>query len=49
MFTPQQIDQISFSKATFGGYNMEDVDQFREPLTEDYITLTRKTPCLRAK
>ena len=23
MFTPQQIDQISFGKATFGGYNMD--------------------------
>ena len=36
MFTPQQIEQVSFGKATFGGYNMEDVDAFLEPLT-DYI------------
>ena len=28
MFTAQQIDQISFGKATFGGYNMDDVDAF---------------------
>ena len=39
MFTPQQIDQVSFGTATFGGYNKEDVDAFLEPLTEDYITL----------
>ena len=32
MFTPQQIDQISFSKSTFGGYNMQQVDEFLEPL-----------------
>ena len=49
MFTPQQIDQISFSKATFGGYNMEDVDQFLEPLTEDYITLYKENALLKSK
>ena len=25
MFTPQQIEQISFSRATFGGYDMQEV------------------------
>ena len=40
MFTPQQIDQISFSRATFGGYDMQQVDEFLEPLTEDYVTLS---------
>ena len=49
MFTPQQIDQISFSKATFGGYNMEDVDQFLEPLTEDYVTLYKENALLKSK
>ena len=49
MFTPQQIEQISFSKATFGGYNMEDVDQFLEPLTEDYITLYKENALLKSK
>ena len=39
MLTPQQIEQISFSRATFGGYDMQSVDEFLEPLTEDYITL----------
>ena len=49
MFTPQQIDQISFSKATFGGYNMDDVDAFLEPLTEDYITLYKENALLKSK
>lgn len=49
MFTPQQIDQISFGKATFGGYNMEDVDQFLEPLTEDYVTLYKENALLKSK
>ena len=49
MFTPQQIEQISFGKATFGGYNMEDVDAFLEPLTEDYITLYKENALLKSK
>ena len=49
MFTPQQIEQVSFNKATFGGYNMEDVDQFLEPLTEDYITLYKENALLKSK
>ena len=38
MFTPQQIDQISFNRATFGGYDMQQVDEFLAPLPEDYVT-----------
>ena len=49
MFTPQQIEQISFGKATFGGYNMEDVDSFLEPLTDDYITLYKENALLKSK
>ena len=49
MFTPQQIEQISFSKATFGGYNMEDVDAFLEPLTDDYVTLYKENALLKSK
>ena len=49
MFTPQQIDQISFGKATFGGYNMNDVDEFLEPLCEDYITLYKENALLKSK
>ena len=49
MFTPQQIEQISFGKATFGGYNMDDVDAFLEPLTEDYVTLYKENALLKSK
>ena len=51
MFTPQQIDQIAFSKAGFGkpGYSMEEVDEFLEPLTEDYVTLYKENALLKSK
>ena len=49
MFTPQQIDQISFGRATFGGYDMQQVDAFLEPLTEDYVTLYKENALLKSK
>ena len=49
MFTPQQIDQISFKKAAFGGYDMDAVDEFLEPLTEDYVTLYKENALLKSK
>ena len=49
MITPQQIEQISFSKATFGGYDMQQVDEILEPLTEDYVTLYKENALLKSK
>lgn len=49
MFTPQQIDQISFGKVAFGGYDVQAVDEFLEPLTEDYITLYKENALLKSK
>lgn len=49
MFTPQQIEQISFNRATFGGYDMQSVDELLEPLTEDYITLYKENALLKSK
>jgi len=49
MFTPQQIEQIAFGRATFGGYDMKDVDEFLEPLTEDYVTLYKENALLKSK
>lgn len=49
MFTPQQIEQISFGRATFGGYDMQEVDEFLEPLTEDYVTLYKENALLKSK
>ena len=49
MFTPQQIEEISFKRATFGGYDMQAVDEFLEPLTQDYITLYKENALLKSK
>jgi len=49
MLTPQQIEQISFGRATFGGYDMHDVDNVLEPLTQDYITLYKENALLKSK
>ena len=49
MFTPQQIEQISFNRATFGGYDVQAVDEFLEPLTEDYIALYKENALLKSK
>lgn len=49
MFTPQQIADISFKKAAFGGYEMQAVDAFLEPLTQDYVTLYKENALLKSK
>lgn len=49
MFTPQQIDQVSFGRSTFGGYDMQQVDEFLEPLTEDYVTLYKENALLKSR
>ena len=49
MITPQQIEQISFGRATFGGYDMQSVDEILEPLTADYITLYKENALLKSK
>ena len=48
MFTPQQIDQIAFKKS-FSGYDMQQVDELLEPLTEDYVTLYKENALLKSK
>lgn len=49
MITPQQIHETSFEKVRRGGYDMEAVDNFLEPLTEDYITLFKENSVLKSK
>ena len=49
MFTPQQLEQVSFNRATFGGYDMQAVDEFLEPLMEDYVTLYKENALLKSK
>ena len=49
MITPQQIDQVSFGRSTFGGYDMQQGDELLEPLTEDYVTLYKENALLKSK
>ncbi|MBQ7767439.1 MAG: DivIVA domain-containing protein [Oscillospiraceae bacterium] len=49
MLTPQDLEQVSFGRATFGGYDMESVDQFLEPLLEDFTTLHKENALLKSK
>ncbi len=39
MFTPKQLEEISFDKVMFNGYSMPAVDQFLEELLADYVKL----------
>lgn len=49
MFTPQQLEQIQFKTAVFGGYEMESVDAVLEPLLEDYEALYKENATLKSK
>ena len=49
MFTPQQIEEVSFNRAKFGGYDIASVDAFLEPLTNDYLTLYKENGLLKSK
>ena len=49
MFTPQQIEEISFNRVTFGGYDTKSVDDVLGPLTEDYVALYKENSLLKSK
>ncbi len=51
MFTPQEVSEKVFPKASFGngGYKMESVDEFLDALTEDYTALFKENVTLKAK
>lgn len=49
MLTPQEIQEKTFAKAVFGGYDMQMVDEFVEPLAQDYITLYKENEVLKSK
>ena len=50
MFTPQEVSEKVFPKASFGGgYSMSVVDEFLDALTEDYSTLFKENVTLKAK
>ena len=49
MMTPQEVASHSFAKATLGGYNLAQVDEFLDALTEDYTTLFNENAILKNK
>ncbi len=49
MLTPQEVSERAFSKASFGGYNMAQVDEFLDILTGDYSALFNENAVLKNK
>ncbi|MEA4933738.1 MAG: DivIVA domain-containing protein, partial [Lawsonibacter sp.] len=49
MLTPQEVSERAFQKASFGGYNMSQVDEFLDLLTGDYSTLYSENAVLKSK
>ena len=49
MMTPQEVSSRAFSKATLGGYNLAQVDEFLDALTEDYTALYNENAILKGK
>ena len=49
MLTPQEAESHVFPKASFGGYNMLQVDNFLDSLIEDYRTLYQENISLKNK
>lgn len=49
MLTPQEVSERAFQKASFGGYNMAQVDEFLDILTGDYSALFNENMVLKNK
>ena len=49
MLTPQEVSERAFPKASFGGYNMGQVDEFLDILTADYTSLYNENAVLKSK
>ena len=49
MLTPQEVASHAFAKATLGGYNLAQVDEFLDTLTEDYTALYNENAILKNK
>lgn len=49
MLTPQEVASRSFAKATLGGYNLAQVDEFLDTLTDDYTALYNENTILKNK
>ena len=49
MLTPQDLQNVTFEKAKLGGYQMQSVDEFLEPLIDDYVALYKENAVLKSK
>ena len=49
MMTPQEAEARVFTKASFGGYNIQQVDNFLDTLIEDYGALYQENVTLKSK
>lgn len=49
LMTPQEIDEISFKHATFGGYEVQAVDDVLGRMADDYVTLYKENSLLKSK
>ncbi|MGI6038861.1 MAG: DivIVA domain-containing protein [Clostridiales bacterium] len=49
MLTPQEVQDKKFPKAVFGGYDMGEVDDFLDSVSEDYTALYKENVVLKNK
>ena len=49
MLTPKDVQEITFVKAVFGGYDMKSVDDYLDTISEDYISLYNENASLKSK
>ena len=49
MLTPLEIENKKFSKQMMNGYNVDEVDEFLDILTEDYARLYKENTETRDK
>ena len=49
MLTPQEVSERAFSKVSFGGYHMAQVDEFLDTVTADYSALYNENAVLKSK
>lgn len=49
MITPQELQEKRFSKAFMGGYDMGEVDDFLDLISDDYSTLYKDNALLKSK
>jgi len=47
--TVQEIQEIGFEKAVFGGYDIQSVDSFLERVAEDFSAMQKENAALKAK